>query len=57
MNGLMMDMQLTVPMLLRRSEQYFGGKEIVTRMADRSFHRTTYAESGLRARALAVARD
>jgi fatty-acyl-CoA synthase len=55
MNGLMMDMQLTVPMLLRRSEQYFGGKEIVTRMPDRSFHRTTYAESGRRARALAVA--
>jgi fatty-acyl-CoA synthase len=55
MNGLMMDMQLTVPMLLRRSEQYFGEKEIVTRMPDRSFHRATYAESGRRARALAVA--
>jgi fatty-acyl-CoA synthase len=55
MNGLMMDMQLTVPMLLRRSETYFGDKEIVTRMPDRSFHRTTYAESGRRARALAVA--
>ena len=55
MNGLMMDMQLTVPMLLRRSETYFGDKEVVTRMPDRSFHRTTYAESGRRARALAVA--
>jgi fatty-acyl-CoA synthase len=55
MNGLMMDMQLTVPMLLRRSETYFGDKEIVTRMPDRSFQRTTYAESGRRARALAVA--
>jgi len=55
MNGLMMDMQLTLPMLLRRSETYYGDKEIVTRMPDRSFHRSTYAESGRRARALAVA--
>jgi fatty-acyl-CoA synthase len=55
MNGLMMDMQLTLPMLLRRSETYYGDKELVTRMPDRSFHRSTYAESGRRARALAVA--
>jgi fatty-acyl-CoA synthase len=50
----MMDTQLTLPMLLRRSELYFGDKEIVTRMPDRSFHRQTYAETGRRARALAV---
>jgi fatty-acyl-CoA synthase len=55
MNGLMMDMQLTLPMLLRRSEQYYGDKEIVTRLPDRSFHRTTYRETGRRARALALA--
>ena len=55
MNGLMMDMQLTLPMLLRRSEQYYGGKEIVTRLPDRTFQRMTYAEAGRRARALAVA--
>jgi fatty-acyl-CoA synthase len=55
MDGLMMDTQLTLPMLLRRSELYYGGKEIVTRMPDRSFHRTNYAETGRRARALAVA--
>jgi fatty-acyl-CoA synthase len=53
-NGLMMNTQLTLPMLLRRSELYFGGKEIVTRMPDRSFHRQTHAETGRRARALAV---
>jgi len=53
-NGLMMDYQLTLPALLRRAEQYNGGKEIVTRLPDRSFHRTTYAESCRRARALAV---
>ncbi len=55
MNGLMMDMQLTLPMILRRAETYWGDKEIVTRMPDRSFHRTTYRESMRRARALAVA--
>ena len=55
MKGLMMDMQLTVPMLLRRSEQYYGDKTIVTRLPDRTFHHTTYRESGRRARALAVA--
>jgi acyl-CoA synthetase (AMP-forming)/AMP-acid ligase II len=55
MNGLMMDMQLTLPMLLRRSELYYPDKEIVTRLPDRSFHRMTYAEAGRRSRALAVA--
>jgi acyl-CoA synthetase (AMP-forming)/AMP-acid ligase II len=54
MNGLMMDYQLTLPSLLRRAEQYNGEKEIVTRLPDRSFHRTTYAESCRRSRALAV---
>ncbi len=55
MNGLMMDYQLTLPSLLRRAEQYNGAKEIVTRLPDKSFHRTTYAESCRRSRALAVA--
>ncbi len=55
MNGLMMDYQLTLPSLLRRAEQYHGAKEIVTRLPDKSFHRTTYAESCRRSRALAVA--
>ena len=46
MNGLMMDTQLTLPILLRRSETYFGDKEIVTRLPDKSFHRYTYARLG-----------
>jgi fatty-acyl-CoA synthase len=50
----MMDYQLTLPTLLRRAESYNGSKEIVTRLPDKSFHRTTYAESCRRARALAV---
>jgi fatty-acyl-CoA synthase len=57
MNGLMMDYQLTLPTILRRAESYFGAKEIVTRLPDRSFHRITYSESCRRARALAVALD
>jgi len=51
----MMDYQLTLPTLLRRAEAYYPGKEIVTRLPDKSFHRTTYGESCRRARALAVA--
>ncbi|MBA3842792.1 MAG: long-chain fatty acid--CoA ligase [Actinobacteria bacterium] len=50
----MMDTQLTLPFLLRRSESYFGDKEIVTRLPDRSFHRYTYRDAARRARALAV---
>jgi acyl-CoA synthetase (AMP-forming)/AMP-acid ligase II len=54
-NGLMMDTQLTLPMLLRRVELYYGEKEIVTRLPDRSFHRSTHGEAARRARSLAVA--
>jgi len=53
-NGLMMDYQLTLPTLLRRAEAYSPGVELVTRLPDRSFQRTTYGESCRRARALAV---
>src|SRR5665213_4299081 len=55
MDGLMMDFQLTLPHLLRRSETYFGNGEIVTRLPDKSFHRTTYKDTMRRARQLAVA--
>ena len=55
MDGLMMDFQLTLPHLLRRAETFFGAGEIVTRLPDRSFHRTNYRETMRRARQLAVA--
>jgi acyl-CoA synthetase (AMP-forming)/AMP-acid ligase II len=55
MDGLMMDYQLTLPTLLRRVESYFGGKEVVTRLPDKSFHRYTYADMTRRAKQLAVA--
>jgi fatty-acyl-CoA synthase len=57
MDGLMMDFQLTLPTLLRRAETYFGEKEIVTRLPDRSFHRYTYTDLVRRAKQLAVALD
>ena len=55
MKGQMMDYQLTLPSILKRAETYFGGKEIVTRLPDRSFHRYTHADACRRSRALAVA--
>ena len=55
MNGLMMDFQLTLPPLLRRAETFFGEKQIVTRLPDKSFHRYTYADMARRAKQLAVA--
>src|SRR4029078_10266307 len=55
MKGLMMEYQLTVPAILRRSEALFGRKEIVTRLADKTFHRYTYHDFALRSKKLAVA--
>jgi fatty-acyl-CoA synthase len=55
MHGLMMDdYQLTLPPILRRAETFFGDKEIVTRLPDKSFHRYTYREMAQRAKQLAV---
>jgi fatty-acyl-CoA synthase len=54
MKGLMMDFQLTIPSMLRRAEQLFGAREIVSRQPDRSFHRYTYADFIARAKRLAV---
>ena len=55
MDGLMMDFQLTLPHILRRAETFFGEAEIVSRLPDRSFDRTTFRETMRRARQLAVA--
>src|SRR5919109_556796 len=54
MDGLMMDFQLTLPTLLRRAETFFGDKEVVTRLPDKSFHRYTYKDMAARAKQLAV---
>ncbi len=50
----MMDFQLTLPAILRRAETYFGRKEIVTRLPDRSLHRYTYRDMADRAKRLSV---
>ena len=55
MNGLMMDYQLTLPAMLRRAEELFEHREIVTRLPDRSIHRYAYSDFVSRAKKLAVA--
>jgi fatty-acyl-CoA synthase len=54
-DGQMMDFQLTLPHILKRAEMYFARGEIVTRLPDKSFHRTTYGETMRRSKQLAVA--
>ena len=51
----MMDFPLTLPHLLRRAESFFGDAEIVSRLPDKSFHRTNYRETMRRSRQLAAA--
>jgi fatty-acyl-CoA synthase len=51
----MQDFQLTLPYVLRRAEQLYGYREIVTRRPDKSFHRYTYADFVSRSKKLAVA--
>src|SRR5256712_12681234 len=51
----MMNFQLTLPHILKRAETYFGAGEIVTRLPDKSFHRTNHREAMRRAKQLAVA--
>jgi fatty-acyl-CoA synthase len=55
MDGLMMNFQLTLPPILRRAETFFGDKEIVTRLPDRTFHRYTYRDLARRSKQLAAA--
>lgn len=50
-----MDFQLTVPVILRRVETFFGHKEVITRLPDKSIHRCTYSEVAGRAKKLGVA--
>jgi fatty-acyl-CoA synthase len=51
----MMDFQLTLPHLLRRVETYFGDKQVVTRLPDKTFHRYGYRDMAGRAKQLGVA--
>src|SRR2546428_9000794 len=51
----MMEYPLTIAFMLRRAEQLFGHKAIVTRRPDKTIHRHTYADFVPRAKKLAVA--
>lgn len=55
MQGLTMDYQLTLPALLKRADDLFGPKEIVTRLPDKSLHRYTYADFVKRSKKLGLA--
>ncbi|HYK97127.1 MAG TPA: long-chain fatty acid--CoA ligase [Candidatus Acidoferrales bacterium] len=55
MKGLMMEFQLTLPVVLRRAETLFADKPVISRLPDKSIHRYTYGEMAERARRLAVA--
>jgi fatty-acyl-CoA synthase len=55
MRGLMMDSPLSIPALLQRAESVFPHKAIVSRRADRSVTRSTYAECLAGSRRLAAA--
>jgi fatty-acyl-CoA synthase len=54
-NGLMMDFPLTLAAVFRHAEQVFPRRPVVTRRADGSLHRYTYADFGDRTRRLAGA--
>ena len=55
MDGLMMDVQLTIPLIVRHAEALHGRKLVSSRSPDRSISRTSYAEVFDRARRLATA--
>ncbi|MBX3411534.1 MAG: long-chain fatty acid--CoA ligase [Pirellulales bacterium] len=55
MHGLIMDYQLTLPAILRRAEQLFAAREVVSRLPDRSSHRYTYADMVRRTKRLSLA--
>jgi fatty-acyl-CoA synthase len=55
MHGLMMDFPLTLPAIFRHAERVFPHQQIVTRRADKSLHRCTFADFALRTRKLARA--
>ncbi len=49
-----MDYELNVPAILRRADELWGHKQIVTRLPDKSFHRYSYADFVSRTKRLAI---
>ncbi len=54
-DGLIMDYQLTVPSLMRRAEQLYGSREVVSRLPDKSLHRYRMADFVRRSKQLTLA--
>ena len=44
MHGLMMDVPLSIPSMIRRARRLYAHRAIVSRRPDKSIHRTTYGE-------------
>ncbi len=44
MQGLMMDVPLSIPSMLRRAQRLYAHRPIISRRPDRGIHRTTYGE-------------
>ena len=55
MQGLMMNMPLTISSLIRHADRYHGDTEIVSRTIEGPIHRYTYADAHARSRRLARA--
>lgn len=55
MQGLIMDIPLSIGMILRRAETLNHHKPVITRLVDKSYHEYTYGDMAVRARKLAVA--
>lgn len=55
MESLMMDYPLTLNTILRRADQFYATREVVTWLPDKSWHRYTYADMARRAKCLALA--
>ncbi|MCP4194964.1 MAG: long-chain fatty acid--CoA ligase [Planctomycetaceae bacterium] len=55
MDGLMMEVPLTLDMILRRAETIHTEREVVTRLTDKEWHRYSYGEMANRAKRLTLA--
>src|SRR4028119_1532667 len=55
LEGLTQDYQLTIPAILKRADELYSEREVVTRRPDKSFRRYTYADFVSRSKRLAVA--
>ncbi|HVU86782.1 MAG TPA: long-chain fatty acid--CoA ligase [Pirellulales bacterium] len=55
LNGLIMDYELTIPVMLRRAEQMYYDRQVTTRLPNKSRHAYTYADMIDRTKRLSLA--